>query len=619
MGLPGFFAWILKHYAKDILINCLKKNPKYLYIDANCLFHPECFKILEGYQNSNLEELKEYMFKRIVNFLDFLEKFVDPSVMMYIAVDGSAPLAKIVQQRKRRYSTEINAVEINEIKIKHGISIADAWSNTSITPGTEFMQDLHKYLLKHYKTKDHTKLKYIYSSYHTPGEGEHKILQHIKKNTQVDDDIIIYGLDADLIFLAMASNRSNIYLLREQTLFQSKKQIKTPSSSTSTPQFPFMNTPNSQASSQFPKQKSDISSESNDTKDSLEEKKEKVEIPFDYINDVSREMTFVSIKETRCAYNKDIKQRLENLNWTAKIKEIDFSNDLIFICFLLGNDFLPHFPSINIHNDGLDELIESYMKTLLVLKYPLIEGNVKINNVFFQMMIEDMGIKEEEYFKYNHNDSMNKIKRRRCFEEDAFKKDMWELNNLKNVEVNDTINLGKDEKDVWKYRYYQEHFKLTGKQDKFIDDLAKLYINGIKWITEYYFFECPDWRWSYPCHHAPFISDIAKYMKDNNVDLNQIQFTPNKHVPIMSQLVSVLPPACKYYLPESYHHLASDSPIEDMFPAKVQVDSLYKSQRYQCVPLIPYLDINRVLKATANLQLTKKEKERSEIIDDIEF
>ena len=597
MGLPGFFAWILRKFAKDILHNCLKKNPKYLYIDANCLFHPECFKILEGYQNANLDELKEYMFKRIVNFLDFLEKFVGPTVMMYIAVDGTAPLAKIIQQRKRRYKSELDSSMRNEIKLKYGVTINDAWSNTSITPGTEFMEDLHKYLLKHYKNKNNSKIKYIYSSYHTPGEGEHKILQHIKKNTELDDDIVIYGLDADLIFLAMASNRQNIYLLREQTLFQQKERGQKPGL----------------------KQESKTESENK----SNEKKEEKVleKVQFDYINDVNREMTYVSIKETREAYNKDIREKLDVLKCSQKLKEIDFSNDLIFVCFLLGNDFLPHFPSIDIHNEGLDELVDSYMKTLIMLKQPLIEKNIQINNMFFQMMIEDMGKKEEEYFCDKLYISVERQKRKRCFEEDAYKKELWEMDNLKKSDVKDTLQLGIDDKDVWKYRYYEYHFKLLGNQNKFIDKLCALYLEGIRWITEYYFLECPDWRWSYMCHYSPFISDMAKYMKNNNVDLNQIKFVNHHHIPMMTQLVSVLPPSCKYYLPESYKYLVTDfdSPVIDMFPTKVQVDTLYKNQLYQCVPITPQLNINRMLEATRDLKLTPKEEERSKILGDFVF
>jgi 5'-3' exoribonuclease 1 len=643
MGLPGFFAWILKHYAKEILSSCLKNRPKYLYIDANCLFHPECFKILEGFPNASLEELKKYMFQRIVNFLDFLEQLVNPTEMMYIAVDGTAPLAKIIQQRKRRYKSELDNFTRNEIKIKYGMTINDSWSNTSITPGTEFMYDLHKYLIEHYKKKDHNKLKYIYSSYHTPGEGEHKILQHIKKNTEIEDSIVIYGLDADLIFLSMASKRPNIYLLREQTLFKSvqKSANKIPSeinSANSThvlaeiAKVKDINAPNAQNTQNTPntsttnptKMMSPNTTTSSGAKSACFPNIKEIEVPFDYVNDVSKEMIFVSIKETREAYNKDIKHKLESFNCAKIIKEIDFSNDLIFVCFLLGNDFLPHFPSVNIHNEGLDELIESYLKTLLVLKSPLIGmngDNVQINNLFFQMMLEDMGKKEEDYFCDKLYMSVERHKRRRCYEEDAYKKELWEMDNLKNGNIKDTLQLGIDREDVWRYRYYEHYFKLSGKQDNFIEKLSELYLGGIKWITQYYFFECADWKWSYPCHHAPFISDMAKYMQNKNIDLNKILFNNNKHIPMMSQLVSVFPPSCKNYLPESYKYLVSDfsSPIIDMFPKNVQIDTLYKNQLYQCVPFIPYLDIERVLEATKDLPLTKHEQERCEIMEDIVF
>ena len=584
MGLPGFFAWILKRFAQNILLNNLTKNPKYLYIDANCLFHPECFKILEGYQNDELKELKEKMFKRIINFLDFLEKYVAPSVMMHIAVDGTAPLAKIIQQRKRRYKSELDNFMKNDLKIKFGVQVNGAWSNTSITPGTEFMEDLHQYLLHHYQNKKNKKIKYIYSSYHTPGEGEHKILQHIKKNTEINDDIVIYGLDADLIFLAMASNRPNIYLLREQTLFQQRKRG---------------------------------------------EVQKKVETPFDYINDVMREMTYVSIKETRNAYNKEMRKMIGNC-MNQYLEKIDFSNDLIFVCFLLGNDFLPHFPSIDIHNEGLDELIDSYLRFLTKVNEPLVKvtvnGNgetedVEINIQFFQMMIEDMGKKEENYFYNKLYLSMERHKRKKCFEDDPYKQALWNMDNLKQNEVTDTLLLGIDDKDIWKYRYYQHHFKVSGEQDEFIEELIDMYLDGVKWMCEYYFKECPDWRWSYLCHYSPFISDIARYIKEKKVDLNKIQFKGHKHIPMMTQLTSVLPPSCRHYLPKSYQELVSsfDSPVIDMFPSKIQIDTLYKHQLYQCVPLIPYLDIDRMLEATKNKTLSDKEQQRCKILNDFTF
>ena len=81
------------------------------------------------------------------------------------------------------------------------------WSNAVITPGTIFMEKLHNEL-KEYSRNN--KITTTYSSYHECGEGEHKILQHIKQNKPSNS--VIYGLDADLIFLSLASEIDNIFL-----------------------------------------------------------------------------------------------------------------------------------------------------------------------------------------------------------------------------------------------------------------------------------------------------------------------------------------------------------------------------------------------------------------------
>jgi 5'-3' exoribonuclease 2 len=38
--------------------------------------------------------------------------------------------------------------------------------------------------------------------------------------------------------------------------------------------------------------------------------------------------------------------------------------DYIFLCFFLGNDFMPHFPSVNIRTGGVDKMLNAYKATL---------------------------------------------------------------------------------------------------------------------------------------------------------------------------------------------------------------------------------------------------------------
>ena len=78
------------------------------------------------------------------------------------------------------------------------------WDSTAITPGTEFMNKLNLQVRYHFrKPNAYNVRQIIISGSDSPGEGEHKIFEYIRENT---DDIknmksVIYGLDADLIML----------------------------------------------------------------------------------------------------------------------------------------------------------------------------------------------------------------------------------------------------------------------------------------------------------------------------------------------------------------------------------------------------------------------------------
>ena len=576
MGVTGFFAWILKDYKKydtGIITYDIDYVVDILYLDYNCLLHPQCFKELDRHTNwDDQYKLESLMMERIMKYTEYLIKYVKPKKLLYISVDGVAPMAKMNQQRKRRYKSSYDNIIKNNIKKKHGKKIGKTWSNTVITPGTKFMERLHKKLKAYSKyIKKKYKIEVIYSSYHTPGEGEHKILQDIKKRSKLNKDNIyaIYGLDADLIFLALASKKSNIYLVREETHFGKNK---------------------------------------NNITDGIEES-----------------LNYVSIDKFREYLNYKIRNMIErNMyeqnNSISKTK--DFTDDFIFICYFLGNDFLPHLPSIDIKTGGLDFVMGCYIDIYKILKTSIIDtekDDIFINMPFFGMFLNNISKSEDYYFTNILPKYKERVSKYRCPYTDMYDIDLWNLEHMRNIKVEDPIQLGRDYGELWRWRYYEHYYGVSEYQQQFIDILCYEYLKGIIWTTYYYFRECPTWTWQYSHLHAPFISDIAKYNIKTRIDINKIKFKNIGPAHPFVQLLSVLPPECSHMLPESYRNMMNDknSPIIDMYPktSKIEIDMINKNINWKCLPRIPHVNIKRIKKNTNDLKLNRYEKKRNMILD----
>ena len=201
---------------------------------------------------------------------------------------------------------------LNETK-----EITTYWNNSAITPGTKFMKKLTNRIINYCKElKNNKNIKIIFSTAETPSEGEHKLLQHIR-NSNNNYKYVVYGLDADLIFLSLSANKDNIYLMRESNeINKNNKEI------------------------------------------------------FNLVDiDILKNCIIEQVSD------------IMSKNDLEKDKII---RDFIFICYFLGNDFLPHIPSIDIkcfdknNINGLDLVLQAYANTYESLnQYLIIYDEIK--------------------------------------------------------------------------------------------------------------------------------------------------------------------------------------------------------------------------------------------------
>jgi len=106
---------------------------------------------------------------------------------------------------------------------------APSWDHNVITPGTPFMDKLAQALRFWVAKKLHIDpawkgIKVILSDANIPGEGEHKIAQWVRRcrsgrGYDPNTRHVLYGLDADLFMLGLATHEVNFYVLREEVLF----------------------------------------------------------------------------------------------------------------------------------------------------------------------------------------------------------------------------------------------------------------------------------------------------------------------------------------------------------------------------------------------------------------
>lgn len=413
MGVPALFRWLSQKYPKiispvieeqpseidgqEIPINTTLPNPNgeefdNLYLDMNGIVHP-CSHPEDRPPPATEEEMMLAIFK----YTDRVVNMVRPRKLLLIAVDGVAPRAKMNQQRSRRFRSAQEAKEKDEdkeellkmLKSQNGGVVHEdttsmmqkkTWDSNAITPGTPFM-DLLATCLRYwcaYKINTDAaweKVKVIISDATVPGEGEHKIMEFIRSQRSSPDHDpntrhVIYGLDADLIMLGLATHEPHFRVLREDVFFQESKA----------------------RTCRICGQKGHIAEacrgEAKQKVGDFDEKEKASALkPFIWLHvSVLREYLKAELDVPHQQFRFDLERALD---------------DWVFMCFFVGNDFLPHLPSLDIRDNGIDTLIAIWRDNLPIMGgYVTKDGHVDLERT--QFILDGLAKQEDAIFQRRH-------------------------------------------------------------------------------------------------------------------------------------------------------------------------------------------------------------------------
>ena len=546
MGIPSYFSYIVKEYRHIIKDMKSLRQINNFYLDSNSLIY-DAVKNNPTYDKTKHNEYENELMDMVCAKIDFYVDTLQPRDRVFIAFDGVAPVAKLSQQRDRRYKSWYTTQIQRDLE---GTAYKESWNTSAITPGTEFMKNLNTYVTEYYENKNKNKNpisivapKYIVSSSMESGEGEHKIFEYIRKypeyHNSPDTTTLIYGLDADLIMLTLnhlhITNNKNMYLFRDTPEF-----IKS------------------------------IDSSLDANRDYLLDIPELAIAIVDYMH----QQGIGGVEQNTSAPTPTSTPTSDTI-----VLQTNRIKDYIFLCFLLGNDFLPHFPAVNIRTGGIHILLNVYRETMGCDNTKFLtksDSETATNTIQWKNFHEFVShiAKTEDSLLMEEHKRRDKAEKRMGYQDQSHsygRNKRNERNNTKSTlqqtdevlgtdiyKMDELLTLPMKERSVekyinpfahdWEYRYYKSLFDVENTDER-RKQICMNYLEGLEWTYNYYTMGCIDWRWCYKYHYAPLFKDLIKYIPHMNTTF--LQKKEKQAIEDVVQLCYVLPKANLNLLPFS--------------------------------------------------------------------
>lgn len=522
MGVSGLLRNVVEKY-KNVIKPAPNPSTKvhYLYIDFNSFIYNtiNAFPANIVYDFDNEKDVLKYEKKLvklvIENTINLVNKVVKPSKLVYIAIDGPPPLAKMVQQRERRFKKPIIDKIIKEndpTAIISGIK----YDTNRITPGTVLMDMLNKEFVKAIKKKKFKGVSVVFDGSDVPGEAEHKYLELI--NGMIDssrENHVIFSQDGDVIFLSMILS-----------LNYPKKKI-----------YIMQNTSSNALSGIFPPEQEFAYLDVRALGTSYYDLFGRMQSGGRSLTANEKNLLAILSQNAEC----NLSNKVEN-----KFGKEEFLTDWVFMSFLEGNDFVKPIYFLKYNQDRMRTLLGIYrfQKKIHNSNFYLIDSNLKINQEFFYAIIKRLSVIQNEKIE----EMRNRIEKR-------ISNPPIKRNNMENVLEHKAFT----NQDHYLHKeYVKQYDQLFGDMSKFnenyykyffgtsnqniVENICESYLRVLIFNLNYYFARKVSWNTCYNHLAAPLPSDLCKFLEHNPRFFESVQLEEGNPVSPFVLLAYVLPP-----------------------------------------------------------------------------
>lgn len=603
MGVSGLLRDVLKRYPT---IHLPAPHPDikvdYLFLDFNAFIYNTIHAFPKNVfydftKNTNTTKYEDKLVELVIqNTLDLVNKIVKPSKLLYIAVDGPPPLAKMVQQRERRYKKPLIESILKENKT---VIEGTSYDTNRITPGTRLMDLLNREFESAIKKGKFEKVAVVYDGSDIPGEAEHKYLKLIEEISPLEkDNFVIFSGDGDAILLSLRYPDRNMYIM-QGIVNTALEELYPPEQ-----QFAFLDSKKlgDAIYNLFEMNQAGGKKVLTNAETELLKTLQKADLP-----------------------KKEVKNELKNFEREQKR---NFLIDFIFLSFIEGNDFAKPFYFLKYKDDHMRTPLGIYKFNRRIHNnnpnYRLInykEGQLYINQPFFTAIIKRLGNIEEQKIqdmkrRYEKKMSQPPIKK----ENNALEHKMFTNQDHKMhsefVKQYEFLFDYKDFKD-FKKRYYEYFWD----NEYDIDTICKNYLNILLFNIRYYFGTGLYWELNYDAVAAPLPSDLANFMERNPQYLDTVDLKEGEPVHPFVLLAYVMPPQSMKpgIIPKSYKD-ALLKKYPEYFPEKIELKLLtaggkliYAEPHFKAPPLQLLKDVLKEVKISKN-EMSRNELKKEPIV-----
>ena len=563
MGIPSYYKKLIDT-VPGLVVNGTNANGtndiEWLFMDYNCLIyhclHREDTPAYAEYTADN-ESWELQFLECVVKYTLKVIKKVSPKSGVFIAIDGVVPMAKMRQQRLRRFKS-IWLTQHPESSDNNGAenAVGPVWDRNSITPGTVFMKKLRKRLEN--MIKQQGKESWVLSSSDEPGEGEHKIIAEWRSH-KYTGNFAVYGLDADLIVLTILGRELGRKLGRFNKVWLFREEV-------------------------------------NAGKISYDSVGEELFEWFS-INALGDWLAaeFTGASPTSASPTSVSPKRAFILNYC-------------FAMSVLGNDFLPGSLGLKIREDGHSELLD-IIRTLTHNNVTLIDPDtLEISYEGLKTLFTVLSVNEEARIqKYIHKKQIQQS-RTRNISGNADTADIKLGDNnwpLSHIEENVLVN-GKMLQQSWKETYLTHFFNGFTFNKRAIHRVCKDYLYGIQWIWAYYTgaYENVCFNWFYAFNLPPLWVWLKDYLNEfvimpefpEKVLVRATDIRPVEQLVLVLPLESwsLIPPCIEKRLPQL---------APQFYPSIFSFESVGKRYFWECESMIPLpsiLEIKEIIRINTN-------------------